>query len=83
MGKHRSCKGGRAHDDMVFLDRLHVRRSFFFFGEKETRECEPDGHPFLKIQGHCHILRDLRLVCLPNRKLCSGTSDPHDDFGPF
>ena len=51
MGKYRSCKGGRAHDDMVFLDRLHVRRSFFFFGEKETRECEPDGHPFFENTG--------------------------------
>ena len=34
-----------------------------------------DSFHFVKIQGHCLILRNLRLVRLPNRKLRPGASD--------
>ena len=80
MGKHRSCEGGRTHDDMVFLDRLHVCRPFSSLERKKLANANPTGIPFLKIQGHCLILRNLRLVCLPDRKLCPGASGPPVTF---
>ena len=77
LGKHRSRKGRLAHDNLVFLDRLHVRISLSHLS-RETGEHEHRRYLFLsfmKFQGHRFILCDLRLVRLPNRKLCSGASD--------
>ena len=68
LGRHRYRKGSMAFGNLVFPHRFHVRRAFSF---RRLRKPLVNAN-CTEIQGHRRVFRRIRLVRVPNRKLCSG-----------